>query len=934
MMRSLRRTIMNPTLWLAGVCLGTSVASWALEFKDVPVDLQRSLRRDLPGVFQSSVEFGVMDQALKRLFSSGQFESLQLVRTAGGGWLIQGKPIRKIKDIEVVGNDLLSKSEILAILELSLDTQYESSRITESAERLKARYGELGYLNARVEISSREDDQAGIQLAIKVLEGEPCRLDAIRVLTNNAELKKAVERITRSYLRKPIEKDTVTNLVQDVRNYFVDNRYLIAGVTTPELTIDPEKTTATLNLAIERPFKFVLLIDGNQHFSTMEILRKIAVSTDNPTGANPAAELAGRIRSLYLAAGFADAKVDFREQVLATEFNRLVQFKIEEGPRVRIRSLRIEGTLSRRQEWYLDFLEDVSTSVKVYGYYNRLDLDQALEKLVFELQNQGFLRAKVRSTRIEYSKRRDFVNVQILLDEGPQTIIQDVIFKGNTQFTTAELLGAVELNPKRPLSLKTVEASLSKLENHYQERGYLDMKITNPLSDLVKYSEDNLNAVITYEIAEGPKVRVGAIVVEGNEKTRDQVILTELEFKPGQVLTPEAINDSVIRLQRTELFSEVSISTLEKDTPVAERTVIVRVSERFPGQFKSGIGLNTEFDLTARGYLGVGYRNLAGTARGLSGRLELNRVTDIDFMDHRLTASYLEPYLFESRTRGVINLTRSYSIKKRDRTLDQVIATDTNEFELLLVRELTKNIKLTWNLWSVASIIDFEIDDKVASESQVIATVGPTVEFEFRDDPFNPTTGSYARFNSEYSTPYLGSSNKITYTRSNAVFTHYLPIGSRRFVWANSVRGGYVKNLDPESGIPDSKLFFLGGRSTIRGFDTGAIPPRGGTVRPLNGESHFYLFKTELRFPIAGDLGGVLFYDGGAVTIVDNETSTASKTESAFRSQYPLYRDSVGIGLRYNTPVGPVSAEYGYKLNRQTQQGESEGRFHFSIGTF
>jgi outer membrane protein assembly factor BamA len=111
------------------------------------------------------------------------------------------------------------------------------------------------------------------------------------------------------------------------------------------------------------------------------------------------------------------------------------------------------------------------------------------------------------------------------------------------------------------------------------------------------------------------------------------------------------------------------------------------------------------------------------------------------------------------------------------------------------------------------------------------------------------------------------------------------------------------------------------------------VPPRA-TVRPLNGESNFYLFKTELRFPIYNDLGGVLFYDGGAVSIIDNTNSAQSATESALRDQYPLYRDAVGVGIRYNTPVGPVSAEYGYKLNRQQQRGESEGRFHFSIGTF
>ena len=107
----------------------------------------------------------------------------------------------------------------------------------------------------------------------------------------------------------------------------------------------------------------------------------------------------------------------------------------------------------------------------------------------------------------------------------------------------------------------------------------------------------------------------------------------------------------------------------------------------------------------------------------------------------------------------------------------------------------------------------------------------------------------------------------------------------------------------------------------MRGFDTGELPRREDNLRPIRTESHFYLVKSELRFPIYGDFGAVLFYDGGAVKILGEAIE-------------PEYRDAAGVGVRYNTPVGPVSAEYGYKLKRQREVGESEGRFHFSIRAF
>jgi outer membrane protein assembly factor BamA len=142
------------------------------------------------------------------------------------------------------------------------------------------------------------------------------------------------------------------------------------------------------------------------------------------------------------------------------------------------------------------------------------------------------------------------------------------------------------------------------------------------------------------------------------------------------------------------------------------------------------------------------------------------------------------------------------------------------------------------------------------------------------------------------------------------------------------LRGAHIQNLgtNPDAAIPSEKQFYLGGTSTLRGFDPGDIPPEydaeGNLVKVLT-DSHYYLFKTEVSFPIYGSLRGVIFYDGGAIKISGHR----------FEDEY---RDSAGAGIRYVTPVGPVSLEYGYKLDRKRKKplDESEGRIHFSIGTF
>lgn len=905
----------------------TSEANGKIEFKGVSQSYVRELRAQLPSLNQQASP-AVLDQAIRLLYQTGEYENVKVFENQKN-YTIEATPIKRVRTITITGNKLLSDSEVRQYLGVQPDDRFDLLKLEEGVDRLKDRYAQLGYLNSFILIDHGDSNNEGAILKINIQESTPCELKEIKFITNNTELQTQMSKRVSQYINKPLQNEFLTELAQDIQNFFIDNRYLVATLSSPEIIYSEDRTQARISYAIERPFKFVLLFDGNKFFQTNEIIRGLGVNSNNPTGSNPAAELAERIKQMYLSKGFSNIDIKFSEQVFTQTFTRRINFVISEGPRVRIRNIEVLGQISRPQSFYTDFLSS-SSSIGSYGYYNRNELDKGIENLIFELQNQGYLKARVQSTRVEYSARRDFVKIQMLLDEGPLTKIQKLEFKGNSVFSDKQLREVIDLYPDTPLSLKKLEDSLKLLQDHYTNLGYLDMQILSPNSSLVTYSEDNTKASVVYDIYEGPQVKVASITVEGNEKTQSYVILNELEFETGDVLTPSLINDSIYRLQRSGLFSEVSIATLEKGTQIAERTVLVRVGERYPGLFTSGIGVNSEFDLTVRGYLGIGYRNLGGTARALTGRAELKRVQDVEFLDHKITAGYLEPFLFNSKTRGRINLTRSYSIVERNSAAQQILAQESNVLELLLEREFFRHLKITWNLWSIAYERDFEIDEKREETSKIIATIGPTVELDYRDNPFNPTSGHFTRINSEYSHPSLGSNRYIQYIRTNAVVSHYMRLGSPRFVWANSARGGFIRNLDSganeDRGVPESKMFFLGGRSTVRGFDPREIPRRSSYAREdqayyLQTESHFYLVKSEIRFPIYGDLGGVLFYDGGAVKILGKDIE-------------PDYRDAAGVGIRYNTPVGPVSAEYGYKLRRIKEIGEAEGRFHFSIGTF
>ena len=176
---------------------------------------------------------------------------------------------------------------------------------------------------------------------------------------------------------------------------------------------------------------------------------------------------------------------------------------------------------------------------------------------------------------------------------------------------------------------------------------------------------------------------------------------------------------------------------------------------------------------------------------------------------------------------------------------------------------------------------------------------------------------------------------------------------SSKWVWATALRGGYVANLssEPKSGVPAVEAFFLGGRSTIRGYDPtdtnqiipnyeqlGISPtdPLGLSAFTIKSDSWYYLLKTELRFPIYGAFGGALFYDGGAV-IVNQGPINPSVPNSELDN---FYRHAVGFAIRIASPVGPINLEVGFKLNRRRSSDQTNGvleaplAYHFSVGAF
>jgi outer membrane translocation and assembly module TamA len=152
---------------------------------------------------------------------------------------------------------------------------------------------------------------------------------------------------------------------------------------------------------------------------------------------------------------------------------------------------------------------------------------------------------------------------------------------------------------------------------------------------------------------------------------------------------------------------------------------------------------------------------------------------------------------------------------------------------------------------------------------------------------------------------------------------HYLPV-SNRLVLASRVQVGSIDDKDVAANVPFSKKYFLGGSTSIRGWGRYEVSPLS-SGEPIGGNS-MMAFMSELRAMLHGNLGGVVFIDGGNVW--------ANSWDLRFND----LKYAAGVGLRYQTPVGPIRFDYGYQLNRvdglevNGEPQQRPWRVHFSIG--
>jgi outer membrane protein insertion porin family len=531
------------------------------------------------------------------------------------------------------------------------------------------------------------------------------------------------------------------------------------------------------------------------------------------------------------------------------------------------------------------------------------DLDRIRERY----RKAGYLQADVTGLRFALDDDMRELTITTVVHEGPRSIVRSVRIEG------AEVLGddlpALGLVTGVPFEFDTLAADRQLLADRVAARGHPDARVEGrPIPIGTEHGRRLVD--VRYDVRPQERVTIGDISIQGNYFTRDRVIRRELPFAEGDFYDPAAIAEAQSRIFRLGVFRSVDVQPLPAEA--GRRDLVARVGERPGGELQYGFGYNTRSGI--RNFVQGSHRNLYGTGRQASLRGELNLAPQNLAPDEYITdLGVREPRLLDSRYDGRANLIYQRSERNVDEFSIRRFAFSTG-----VEREFIPGLDASFLVELDDSRIFDVAPDAVLTGQDVgklrIVSLNPILVYDGRDDAFAPTRGIFEALRVRYGTPALGSD--VHLFKVSAQHSQYVPLG-RALTFLYAARAAVAEPLGSSQTVPLRERFFLGGRTTVRGFEENSIGPRGIDGNPIGGDLLFNA-NTEIRVPFVWGLAGAAFADGGALYLRERVLSVAE------------FRESAGPGLRYQTPIGSVSLDYGFKLDRR--RGESAGELHFTIG--
>lgn len=629
-----------------------------------------------------------------------------------------------------------------------------------------------------------------------------------------------------------------------------------------------------------------------------------------------------RILDVYRRQGRFAAAVE--PKLIELEQNRVnLVFEITEGAATKVKSINFVGNhafsdsqlrdiITTTQSGWFDFLKGTN----IYDP-DRLNLDRELLRQYY-LKN-GYADARVVAGNAEVDRDGSGFFITFVIEEGELYNFGNVSIESALPgLQTDALRGELLTQPGQIFNASDIDKTVEKLTLVVSEQGYAFARV-RPRAD----RNTATRAIdIVYAIDEGPRVYIERINIIGNLRTKDHVIRREFRLAEGDAYNPMLIDRAKKRLQGLGFFKSADVK--RRPGSAQDRVILdVEVVEQPTGELSFGAGYSTSEGVI--GDVSITERNLLGNGQFL--RLKVGG----SMQRFQVDLSFTEPRFLDR------NLAAGFDLFYKD--VDQM---EESSFKSRRAGgSLRLGFPLSENLWMTTSYTlshddIYEVGNNAslavreAQGSSLTSAVGTSLTYDVRNHPRNPTRGYFF----QVGTDFAGVGGDVQYVRVQGEGRAYYPI-TEKITFVGRLIGGHIEGWGGED-VRLLDLYYKGGE-TVRGFDRGGYGPRDLNTNDALGGKTFWAATAEVRFPlplIPDELGmaGAVFADAGSLFGASagakrNPGCTPGDTTHICLADDSSVRSSVGIGLLWNSPLGPLRLDYAYALTKEDYDKTQQIRF-------
>ena len=962
-----------------------------IELPDVPPEEAATLLATTPLKVGEPLTREALHDTMQALFATGRFSDIQAEadRTDTGGVRLRFLTTANF----FVGMVLIkgvstnpSANQLASATRLQLGELYAPEKIDRALTGIQRVMEENGFHQSKVTTSEQRDEpQHEVNLTFRVVPGPHAAVGEITLEGDAGYSVEAIKDIAKLHSGDLVRSNRITRALQRIRRRYQKQNRLLAQVSVASRTYQSQRNTVDFVFKVDRGPAVEIAAEGFK-LSQRILHRLVPIYEEGAVDDDLLNEGRRNIQNHLQTLGYFDASVSVSQHSTEGGKDLQVVYAVNPGDRHKLAAIRISGNRFFSDDLIRSRMQDQSAGrLFSHGRYSEVLLEEDVRSIEDLYRASGFRQAEVTSKLVDkYQGEPSQLAIEIVVKEGPQTRVAWVRVEGSYTLPQ-EQLPEIQTEEGQAFDESSLADDRDTILGKYFDNGFPNATVDVAYVSLLP--SDNLPRVgVTFSIHEGEQFFVNRVFVDGLHHTRPGVARRAIRVQPGGPLSQKDMLESQRRLYDLGLFKQVDTAIQNPDGTESRKNVLVTASEaeRYTFDYGGGFefqtgqptyGINQPLGQTGVSPMvsgGVSRINVGGRHQTLSlkgnlGRLQQRALSSYDvpkllnLENFRFTATALYDNTVDVSTFTSKRLEGTLQVlqvlyKMQDRELT------TFAYRFSYRRVEASNIEVTSNLIPLLST-----PTRVGVPNFLYVR-------NRRDNDLESTRGSYTTVEGGVASGYFGS--EADFSRFSAKNSTYHTFFRKRstgqgYVFARSTTVG-IENpfgstvlLDPAQPVPAGRTlvplperFFSGGGNSNRGFGLNQAGPRDPFTGFPVGGSAVFLNSLEMRFPnvmvpyLHDNIGFTIFEDMGNVFARPQEMLSSlgrfhqPGRDFCFQEQthnlcnYNYASHAVGLGVRYQTPIGPLRFDFGYNLNppyfpsyynivTNTVNGQQTGQFGY-----